>query len=568
MGNKVLKTLLISSSLLLGSMCIANAQHIDSANYNYETSKVEIEGRDFDNYNDSYAVIIVMKNGETMETFTPGEDDANIEKQEHVKIEDGKFSYSFSLSEPVLTSGKAKYTAYVKAGSLDIAESTFTYSSNAESIYTSIMNNTSATIFSRAVVNNIDVLSLESNVFGQLETTGRYAVANKVYAYKSSISSIEELKEALTREAYIRALTESKIDLVVADGNFRDAEVLGLTELSDTAYELFVSETTATGKSKVLTNIQGKVYANADEFLSTFVYEATIAAIKYNTEKGTGHIERILKGNTSIGFDFSNYDNVDTTDINLQLLNGSEWDKDDIQAVLDTEVISTDKDPANTGSGGGGTTSTGISTGGYSQNYSIGGLSTETTTPEATSPFTDLGEVEWAREYIEGLAEAGVVSGKGDGLYAPLDSVTRAEFLRMLVVALGIDVENTTCEFLDVEAGAWYYDAIATGTTFGIASGYGNGYFGTTDLITRQDAAVMLNNAVTKSGAELIELNDGIDFADKAEISDYAADDVEILVKAGILNGADGSFMPKNNCTRAEAAVMISQIMSVLGLEG
>ncbi len=563
MGKKAFKTLLITVGALLCFSSIAGAEYIDSVNYNYTTNKVEISGKDFDDYNGQYATVMVVTQGSNISSLAA----ANITKQAEVLIEDGKFNLEFSLK----STSTANYTAYIKAGSIT-RMSDFSYNSGITTIYNTIMGKTTDTEFANAISSNAAALVLNDTVYNSVDKAQAGAIA---YADKASVTNVEELKEAVIRAAIIQAFNESDISAVVQGTSFIDADILGLEDLSETAYTLYTTQMTEAGQKKVLANLQGQDFETSEEFLDAFVYEATIAAIKYSTLSGTAHIQAILEDNNSRNkLDLSNYKNDETNTIDLALLQGKEWSKDDIQAVLDEEISDDGQDPeTNSGGNSGSKPSSNGGNSGISL-PSVGTItSTEPTAPsdteEQTGTFTDVtDDIAWAKPAIEALAEAGVVSGRGDGTFGPLDSVTRAEFLQMLVNALNIEVENATCEFIDVEAGAWYYNAVATGTTFGLASGYGNGYFGTTDLITRQDAAVMLNNAVTTSGKELIAVNDGIDFADKLEISDYAADDVDILVKAGILSGSDGNFMPKNNCTRAEAAVMISKIMTAIGLEG
>ena len=71
-----------------------------------------------------------------------------------------------------------------------------------------------------------------------------------------------------------------------------------------------------------------------------------------------------------------------------------------------------------------------------------------------------------------------------------------------------------------------------------------------------------LPRAAQTANVSLDEKNDVIDFTDNAEISDYAMESINRLVMSGILHGSDdGRFCPRDNCTRAQAAVMISNIL-------
>ena len=72
----------------------------------------------------------------------------------------------------------------------------------------------------------------------------------------------------------------------------------------------------------------------------------------------------------------------------------------------------------------------------------------------------------------------------------------------------------------------------------------------------------MLYRAASVVRIALTEKTD-ISFADKTEISGYASDAVQTMAKAGIINGSDGNFMPKAYATRAQAAKMIYEILSI-----
>ncbi len=574
LGRKFKNTLIATAALMLATAGMASAEHIEGVYVKYGTpNTVEISGKYFDDADGEYATIFILKPGFRGAVADISDFDADdIEKQKQVKIENGEFSLSFELN----TLKTGKYATYIKAGNTDV-KYTFVQTNLTEA--TNYFNNVigaSETDF-QSTLESKSWLNLADTAYNEVDAA---AVCKMVYAIKDDITDVNDLRVKVLAASYVQALNEGKAELVLDDMRFVDAKSLGLDTLStdpemlSNAYEIFlgiydedgkaVNVISDTGKKELIKKLQNNSYASVDEFLKDFVGKVTIAAIRYN--KNTDQTSSIIQSNNKVnGFDLSVYKKDSKGVIDSELINSTTWDIDDIKEIVEETDIS-GSGSGSSGSGSSVTTSTiGGASGGYSQDYTIGGLET----PEVTEgTFTDLADVKWAKDYIEGLAAAGVVSGRGDGIYAPLDNVTRAEFLMMLVKALGIDTTGATCDFPDVIAGEWYYEAVAAGTSFGLASGYGDGNFGTTDLITRQDAAVMLNNAITKSGKTLDEINESIDFADKADISDYAADDVDVLVKAGILSGSNGSFMPKSNTTRAEAAVMISKIMTAIGLEG
>ena len=50
--------------------------------------------------------------------------------------------------------------------------------------------------------------------------------------------------------------------------------------------------------------------------------------------------------------------------------------------------------------------------------------------------FSDLSEEHWAYENITKLVDEGVINGYPDGTYRPESTVSRAEFLKLIMVAL------------------------------------------------------------------------------------------------------------------------------------
>ncbi len=171
--------------------------------------------------------------------------------------------------------------------------------------------------------------------------------------------------------------------------------------------------------------------------------------------------------------------------------------------------------------------------------------------------FTDMAGYDWAQTAVTALAMRNIVSGRGDGTFDPGGQITRAEYAQMLINAIGKSSDYADTTFNDVPTDAWFYHNVAVAAQLGIVSGYGDGNFGPYDLITReqmalmtQKAAIVMNKSLT--GAAVAA------FSDDAEIADWAKAAVYDLANVGIINGmGDGTFAPKANATRAQAAVII-----------
>lgn len=224
---------------------------------------------------------------------------------------------------------------------------------------------------------------------------------------------------------------------------------------------------------------------------------------------------------------------------------------------------------ANSGnSGGGGGGGSAAPTGGGSKVSSKGSISSVVTVPQSPSVdsidlgFLDLATYEWAYPSISRLFKEGIINGIADDRFAPSRQVKREEFVKMIACAmkLGASGGNT---FIDVAFDAWYAPYVYAAYDNGIINGISQNEFGVSMDISRQDMACMIYNAIRSKGYEALETE--ILFTDKDSISDYAAEAVAQLVRLGIINGMDdNSFAPKENATRAQAAVIIDRALEYL----
>lgn len=177
----------------------------------------------------------------------------------------------------------------------------------------------------------------------------------------------------------------------------------------------------------------------------------------------------------------------------------------------------------------------------------------------------------WAREFIGNLAARGIVNGMGDNLYQPDGFLTRAQFLTMLSKSVSsVDVTSSApAGFSDVPQGEWYYHYVNWGFENGIVAGTSETTFDPDAKITREQMAMMLNNFSKYSQATFAPTVSEITFTDTDSISEWAAESVKYIVRAGIMSGhPEGNFDPQGHATRAQAATVVyksCQIMDSIG---
>ncbi len=174
--------------------------------------------------------------------------------------------------------------------------------------------------------------------------------------------------------------------------------------------------------------------------------------------------------------------------------------------------------------------------------------------------FLDL-EQHWAKSEIELLSAAGIVEGRGNGLFEPGAQITRAEFSAFLARAFELAPIFYENQFEDVKSYHWYAGAVAVITKHGITNGTSEKTFSPELPITREEMAAMIMRAYRKTNAPMKE--DQLSFADAATISAWAKRDIAQSAALSFICGfTDGRFLPRQTATRAEAAVLIKRMLS------
>ncbi|MFS0860645.1 endo-1,4-beta-xylanase [Paenibacillus taichungensis] len=178
-----------------------------------------------------------------------------------------------------------------------------------------------------------------------------------------------------------------------------------------------------------------------------------------------------------------------------------------------------------------------------------------------TKTFADVQNVLWAKQAVEALAARDIIKGISDDSFAPAASITRADFITLLVRALELKGSGTNgAAFSDVKPTAHYAQAVAIAKELGITSGFEDNTFKPGNSISRQDMMVLTAKALKAAGKQSADNGNLAPYSDAASISTYAMDSVASLVGSGIVNGKDGKIAPAEPLTRAEAAMVLYRI--------
>ena len=184
---------------------------------------------------------------------------------------------------------------------------------------------------------------------------------------------------------------------------------------------------------------------------------------------------------------------------------------------------------------------------------------------ESSREYKDTDGVEWAKAAIESISVKGLMRGKAEDIFAPSDYITRAEFAALVSRIMKLD-ESTEANisFNDVTKDKWYYNSVVAVYGEGLFNGKSDEIFDPEGNITRQEMARVIGGLLEYNLIEVAGSESWEKFNDKDSIASWAQDSVSLAVKAGVILGADGNFMPDKNASRAETAVMIYRLYSLL----
>jgi parallel beta-helix repeat protein len=175
----------------------------------------------------------------------------------------------------------------------------------------------------------------------------------------------------------------------------------------------------------------------------------------------------------------------------------------------------------------------------------------------ADSYFADISSSAWYTYYVNYLYTRGVIRGYSDQTFRPNNPISRAELLKIVLLAQNIPlIETHESPFLDVPSEQWFTDYVHTAFHQGLISGFAGNFFAPHQTITRAEAIKII---LTAAG-----------FIEYQATSQHFADVpphtwfypyIEYAVSRGIIN-EDQFFRPNAPITRAEIAKIITILES------
>lgn len=112
--------------------------------------------------------------------------------------------------------------------------------------------------------------------------------------------------------------------------------------------------------------------------------------------------------------------------------------------------------------------------------------------------LTDVAANAWYAKAVNTLATLGVITGYSDGSFRPNDTITRAEFLTILM-RMSSGALQSGSSFKDVSTMDWFYTAVAHAVEYGWVNGYADGTFRPNAPISRAEVAAIINRVLQRT---------------------------------------------------------------------
>ena len=185
----------------------------------------------------------------------------------------------------------------------------------------------------------------------------------------------------------------------------------------------------------------------------------------------------------------------------------------------------------------------------------------------AQKPAPEFSDIRghWAKDDILFVASRGLLNGTGDKVFSPNGSMTRGMFVTALWRLAGSPQASGGKDFTDVPTGTYYSDAVAWASSKGIVSGTTATTFTPDRAVTRQEMAAIMVNYAKAMDYTLPRTREAVTFTDNASIASWAADAVNAMQQAGVINGKDGNrFDPTGTATRAEVSAVLHRYVELV----
>jgi hypothetical protein len=149
------------------------------------------------------------------------------------------------------------------------------------------------------------------------------------------------------------------------------------------------------------------------------------------------------------------------------------------------------------------------------------------------------------------------MKGYGNGAFGPEEQLTRAQLVQVMYNQAGRPEGSWKNEFSDVANNLWYTNAVLWAAEQGLVNGYGDGRFGPSEYVTREQMVVIFWRQAGSPTPTTNRLN----FSDGDEVHAWAVEAMLWATENGVIHGVgNGLLSPTTVVTRAQLAQILNNM--------
>ena len=566
---------IISAILVFGSTYVATASDIqyESLNFDYSQNAVDISEKVCGAAGDVVSVSIANQAKGTVFSKTNTPDVFNA----YVLNSEGSIGEDIVFPDNLLS---GRYNIFVNGASGQKSFYTIYRNENDEATVNLIndINSAADSISIKTIVytgSNREILGIDRE--------NEYLAAYLESFCDSSAAVREALGGEFTSVSFYNSFCEYIVCQLFAAGE-ADYAVKNYESYLGTTYELFssledevkkdallrlkdIKYITYTDSKPSLTNL-AQEYSSAVSLAKKAYSDACILAEIVASSEWSDMQTLILANKDTLELDTTNYDAIKKS-LKYQVFTAMCDERADYSDLSDVKKsfedvcldVQQSQSASSKPSSPGGSPSAGRGLSGFSADVGytppLQNTADDTST-ENTMIFTDI-IGHYSEEFVYRMAQRGVINGYDNGTFVPEGNATRAEFAKMISVLFNINTSENKNAFDDVKSDDWYSKYVAALSKTGIIVGH-EGKFSPYENITRQDAALICYRVLKHFG---IEISGDAGFDDKEQVSAYAFYAVSALASHGVIIGNNNQFMPHDNITRGDSAIIFCRLFDL-----
>lgn len=182
-----------------------------------------------------------------------------------------------------------------------------------------------------------------------------------------------------------------------------------------------------------------------------------------------------------------------------------------------------------------------------------------------TGEYIDVSVKDWFYKEVMYVRDNELFYDINGTTFRPQENTNRATIVYALWKAAGAPSAKGTANFRDLSED-WYKDAVNWAAENDIVKGYGDGRFGPSDSVTREQIAVFMYRFASYMGRSVSESAKLTEYTDKDKISSWALTEMQWANAVGLIKGRSTTTLnPLGTATRAEMAAIVMRFLENQG---